>query len=328
MNELTARVALAESASPVSLGRGTSLTVALCTHNHKERLHRTLCGLAQLEQPEWPWELLIVDNASTDGTPDLIAGTEWRAPHINVRSVREETLGLSNARNRAVAEATGQYIVFMDDDETPDPQWLRAFEQTIILHRPDALGGRIEVLFENGERPAWLQDDLLGFLGRLDHGATACRLSEPGTSIFGGNFAFRREVFVKIGMFDTELGRKGTANVGGEDTEIYRRLLDTGCSVWWAPDAVIYHRIQAAKLRRTYFLELHFQQGCSEGSRKRGDASRIPPAYLYGQLRRAIKAALSQRLRHGRNASLRLEMNVAYFVGYICGWARGGTYVQ
>ena len=97
---------------------GTSLTIALCTHNHVQRLARTLSALAQLLPPSRAWELLIVDNASTDDTPHLVATYDWRTPVMNVRVVREEALGLSNARNRAIREATGEYIVFMDDDET------------------------------------------------------------------------------------------------------------------------------------------------------------------------------------------------------------------
>ena len=302
---------------------GTSLTVALCTHNHAQRLARTLQALAQLLPPSCPWELLIVDNASTDGTPQLVSASDWRMPAMNIRVVREEKLGLSNARNRAIREATGEYIVFMDDDETPDPHWLVAYERIILEVRPDALGGRIEVMFEDGERPAWLQDEVLGFLGKLDHGGDARRLVAPDTPIFGGNFAFRREVFARIGAFDAGLGRKGSANTGGEDTEIYHRMIASGRNVWWVPDAVIHHRIQAGKLRRSYFLDLHFRQGRTEGIRKRGADSRIPPVYLLPQLGRATKDALSERFRRGRNASLRREMNVAYFLGYIFGWALG-----
>ena len=302
---------------------GTSLTVALCTHNHAERLARTLNALAQLVPPGCPWELLIVDNASTDGTGHLVAASDWRTPAMSVRVVRERKLGLSNARNRAIQEATGEYIVFMDDDETPDPHWLGAYERIILAERPDALGGRIEVMFEDGEHPAWLQDDLLGFLGQLRHGDTARRLTAPDTPIFGGNFVFRKDIFERIGAFDIGLGRKGSANTGGEDTEIYRRMIAFGCNVWWVPDAVIHHRIQVAKLRRRYFLDLHFRQGRTEGMRKRGAGSRIPPVYLLPQLWRATRGALSERFRLGRNASLRREMNVAYFLGYIFGWAFG-----
>ena len=298
----------------------TFLTVALCTHNHADRLTRTLADLAHVRPPGQPWEFLVIDNASSDATPRLLAATDWWPSGAAVRIVREEKLGLSNARNRALREARGDYLLFMDDDETPDPAWLTAYEQVMREHQPDALGGRIEVLFEDGARPPWLQDELLGFLGKLDHGA-ARWLTEPATPIFGGNFAFRRSVFERIGDFDTALGRQGAANIGGEDTEIYRRLLEHRCRVRWVPQAIIHHRIQTPKLRRGYFLDLHFRQGRMEGARKRNKQSRIPPLYLLPQLMRALRGAVGQWWCDGRNATLRKEMNVAYFTGYLLGWA-------
>ena len=235
--------------------------------------------------------------------------------------MREEKLGLSNARNRALQEARGEYILFMDDDETPDPAWLATYEQAMREHQPDALGGRIEVFFEDGARPRWLQDELLGFLGKLDHGE-ARWLTERATPIFGGNFAFHRSVFERIGNFDARLGRQGTANIGGEDTEIYRRLLEHGCRVRWVPEAIIQHRIQTPKLRRNYFLDLHFRQGRMEGARKRGPESRFPPRYLVPQVLRAYGRALVKRMKEGSDRSLRLEMNAAYFSGYVLGWMK------
>jgi glycosyltransferase involved in cell wall biosynthesis len=298
-------------------------TVALCTHNHLDRLRRTLADLAAITSPRAPWELLIVDNGCTDGTTEYLVNRQWLQPAAAVRVVREDRLGLSHARNRAIAEAEGDYIVFIDDDETPDADWLCAYERCIEREHPDAMGGAIDVLFVDGERPHWLQDELLGFIGKLSHGEDAHLLTDPSTPIFGGNFGFRKAVFERIGLFDSELGRRGTANIGGEDTEIYRRLLATGCKVFWIPDSVIYHRIESVKLRRRYFLDLHFHQGRMEGARKRGTLSRLPPKYLWPQVARAYGRALSQRLRMGSDHSLRLEMNAAYFTGYILGWVRG-----
>lgn len=297
------------------------ITVALCTHNHADRLARTLATLAQLRAPRQPWELLVIDNGSTDATSGLLTQQKWRPVEVEVRVVREDKLGLSNARNRALKEARGEYLVFMDDDETPDPDWLYAYELAMAAYRPDALGGRIEVFFEDGVRPAWLQDELLGFLGKLDHGEGRW-LKGPSTPIFGGNFAFKRDVFEHIGNFDARLGRLGTTNIGGEDTEIYRRLLTHGCRVRWVPEAVIHHRIQTPKLRRSYFLDLHFRQGRMEGCRKRGPAPRIPPPYLLSQWARAIARALGQRIKEGADRSLRKEMNAAYFFGFVLGWVR------
>lgn len=300
-------------------GQHCIITLALCTHNHADRLPCTLEALHLLKIPSNSWEIVVVDNASSDETPQLLTKTDWHPKDVSVRIVREEKLGLSHARNCAIREARGDYIVFIDDDETPDPSWLSAYERAINAYAPDALGGRIEVMFEHGERVAWLQDELLGFLGRLNHGEGRW-LSEPATPIYGGNFAFRRSVFSEIGGFDTELGRKGTANIGGEDTEIYRRLLKGGYKVRWVPEAVIYHRIQVDKLKRGYFLGLHYRQGWMEGARKREKAVRLPPIYLLSQLMRAVKRALAQRLRQGKDFSLRLEMNAVYFLGFLLGW--------
>jgi glycosyltransferase involved in cell wall biosynthesis len=296
-------------------------TVALCTHDHADRLVRTLADLRKLRQPQSPWELLFVDNACSDGTSDLLAREQWPAGW-QVRVVREEKLGLSNARNCALREARGEYVIFIDDDETPDPDWLCAFERLILDRGPDAFGGRIEVMFE-GERPAWLTDELLGFLGELNRADGVVELTEPGTSFHGGNFGVRRTVCEAVGAFDPDLGRKGADNTGGEEVDFYRRLRAGGFKAWWTPEAVIYHRIQTGKLRRAYFLDLHYRQGRMEAIRRRGAASRIPPRYLIPQLCRAARALLAQWGAQGRDATVRKEMNVAYFIGYLSGWAFG-----
>ena len=295
------------------------ITVALCTHNHADRLPRTLDDLGKMISPSRPWEMLVVDNASTDETAALLANTGWWPSHVPVRIVREEQLGLSNARNRAIKEAQGKYLLFVDDDETPDPHWLTAYERNMLEYAPDALGGRIAVLFEHGDRPSWLQDDLLGFLGHLDHGQ-GCWLTEPDTPFYGGNFAVRVDIFPDAGAFDDDLGRKGDVNTGGEDTEFYRRIVARNYKVRWVPDAIINHRIRPDNVWRRYVLAVQSRQGMSEGPRSRGDRKRMPPKYMFGQLARAIKIALQHRFKQGKDYSLRVEMNAVYFLGYIKGW--------
>jgi GT2 family glycosyltransferase len=210
----------------------------------------------------------------------------------------------------------------MDDDETADPDWLRAYERLILDKQPDAFGGRIRVLFED-MRPPWLTDELLGFLGELNRSDEIMPLIDPSTSFYGGNFGVRKSVCDDIGGFDAMLGRKGTDNTGGEEVDFYLRLLGAGLKIWWTPEAVIHHRIQTAKLNRSYFLDLHYRQGRVEAIRRRGQGSRLPPAYLYGQLLRSMAAAWEVYRKAGRNATLRKEMNVSYFLGLISGWAFG-----
>jgi glycosyltransferase involved in cell wall biosynthesis len=296
------------------------VTVALCTHNHLDRLERTLAALRVLHGPAEGWELLVVDNRCTDGTADYLARPGWQPASAPAHVVREDKLGLSNARNCAIEHARGEYILFIDDDETPHENWLLAHAAAMVQWGADAQGGPIDVQFVDGERPAWLQDELLGFIGRLDHGGGDRWMTDPDTPIFGGNFAFRRRVFERIGGFDCGLGRLGSANFGGEDLEIYERLLQAGQRVRWVSDALIYHRIDARKLRRGYFLDLHYRQGRIAGARRRGGRNRVPPLYVIPQLMRAVRRAFARRLGSGADTSLRCEMNVAYFLGFLAGW--------
>jgi len=296
-------------------------TVALCTHNHADRLERTLSDLPRIHMPKAAWEFLVIDNGSRDTTPELLARNAWPAGWA-VRVVREEELGLSNARNRAIAEARGEYVIFIDDDETADPDWLCAFERLIEARRPDAFGGRIKVLFEDDIRPPWLTDELLGFLGELNRSDSSVPLTEQNTSFYGGNFGFQRALCDTVGGFDAMLGRKGMENTGGEEVDFYRRILAAGFKVLWTPEAVIHHRIQAVKLNRRYFKDLHYRQGLMEAQRQQGKKSRFPPRYLYGQLLRAWVVVWHEFRRGGWNATLRKEMNVAYFLGQIVGWSR------
>lgn len=299
-------------------------TVALCTHNHADRLRRTLTDLPRIRAPQAAWEFLVIDNGSGDDTPELLTRHVW--PNgWNVRVVREEKLGIANARNRATQEARGEYLIFLDDDESADPNWLLAYERLIQEHEPDAFGGRIEVFFEN-PRPPWLSDELLGFLGELNWGKEIKPLNDPATPLYTGNFGFRRGIVEKIGLFDTTLGRRGKENNGGEDVDFYRRIVKTGLKVWWTPEALIYHRIQSLKLNRRYFLDLHYRQGRIEGVRRRGSMSRMPPPYFIGQLLRACLGVWHDFRKGGLNSTLRKEMNVAYFVGQILGWSTGPRY--
>jgi len=298
-------------------------SVVVCTHNHADRLKPTLYGLKDLASPDSSWELLIVNNASTDITQEVLDDEAWRPENVSTRIVFEPKLGIANARNRAVLEAKGGHIIFIDDDETPHTTWLKEYDKAIRKWDPDALGGTIEVLFEGESRPLWLQDELLGFLGRLSYGAESIKLVGHSTPIFTGNACFKKTVFDMVGLFDPELGRRGAENSGGEDVDLYRRMINAAADVRWVPDAIIYHRIQTAKLRKSYFLDLHYHQGQMEGRLKQEGKSRIPPLYLITQLGRALKTSITHRIRYGSNSSLRKEMNVVYFIGFISGWAGG-----
>lgn len=301
------------------------ITIIICTHNRVCLLGKTRASLnAAKRLREWRINILVIANACTDSTHLFL--DEY--PHVNeegglpLRWYSEAMPGKSHALNKAMPLVEADIVAFVDDDETADPDWLCAYERLIEAHNPDAFGGRIEVLFED-PWPAWLSDELLGFLGRLDWSDRTMPLTDPSTPLYTGNFGFRRALCEHMGRFAHTRGRMGHENNGGEDVDFYRRLLAAGFKVWWTPAALIRHRIQAVKLNRGYFLDLHYRLGRTEAIRKRGAGSRLPPRYFFGQLLRACVAVWRDFRAGRRNATLRREMNVAYFLGRIIGWAWG-----
>jgi glucosyl-dolichyl phosphate glucuronosyltransferase len=225
--------------------RALHLSVAVCTWNRADLLRRCLDQMTRLTvPPAVTWELLVVNNLCTDSTDEVIESFSEMLP---VRRLFEPVPGLSNARNRALTEATGDYVLWTDDDVLVDEDWLAAYARA-FRRWPDAsiFGGPIEPLFE-GEPPAWLPpvlDQVGAVFGRQRFGAEPVSLSVDGVrgGPYGGNMALRRAVLLGFG-FDPQLGvRHGHYSVG-EETDLIRRLLSTGLTGWWTPEPLVRHWI-------------------------------------------------------------------------------------
>jgi glycosyltransferase involved in cell wall biosynthesis len=130
------------------------ITVLICTRNRADRLARALSSAAEMRIPQdLRWELIVVDNGSTDHTAEVVARFAARLP---IRLVQESLAGLSNARNRGVSEARGRYICWTDDDVLIDPEWLASYSAAFARHPEAAVfGGRIEPLLED-PTPGWV----------------------------------------------------------------------------------------------------------------------------------------------------------------------------
>ena len=134
------------------------ITVCLCTRNRAAMLKRALFSLVACDKPtDLPWETLIVNNGSSDETPSVVAGYEGRLP---IRMVTENAPGLSNARNRALAAARGNWLLWLDDDVTVNPRWLAAYADHIGQYPDTALlGGAITVEL-SGNSPKWIRQGI------------------------------------------------------------------------------------------------------------------------------------------------------------------------
>ncbi len=207
------------------------ISLCVCTYNRAEHLRRMLDTLAGQSGIDWSAiEVIVVDNNCTDHTASVIAGFTETLP---LRRVIEEMQGLSHARNRAIKESRGDWIIFTDDDVALDTGWLAAYRQAFESF-PDAAfaGGRITPYW-NEAQPAWFRwehlDGVDGLLVWYDLGSETRRMRDTDPEPFGASLALRRSLVDEIGLFRTDLGP--IANGGrGDDTEFVRRARLAGAS--------------------------------------------------------------------------------------------------
>ncbi len=237
------------------------LTIALCTWNRVGRLVGALDSFKGLRiPPQWEWEILVVDNNSTDETARVV---ERFSALLPIRYSFEARQGLSHARNRASREARGELVVFTDDDVIADPNWLIEYAAAVEGY-PDAafFGGTIDARFAV-KPPRWLT-------ANFDRFASAYALRNLGSGIhaverledlpFGANMAFRREA-LKNEVFSPDLGRTGTNLLGGEETEFMVHLLARGEKGIWVGPARVEHVISKERLTLAYIREYFVWQG-------------------------------------------------------------------
>jgi glucosyl-dolichyl phosphate glucuronosyltransferase len=237
------------------------ISVILCTYNRAGRLTATLESIRNLHlPPELAWELIIVDNNSTDDTEKVVREYQRAAP-FDVRYVFERTQGHSRARNRGITESKGLVLAFTDDDVILDAHWLEQLWRTYDRFDCLGVGGRIVPVWACG-KPAWLQEDgpyaLMNAIVSFDQGGGTCVLKTPP---FGANMSFRRTAFEQYGLFRTDLGRIGVRLLGCEDTEFGMRLLRNNERLVYSPGMLVYHPVEKERVTKGYFQRWYFEYG-------------------------------------------------------------------
>ena len=251
------------------------VSVAICTHNRAQSLAVTLASVGALRDPGVPWELLVVDNNSSDGTRQVIEAFGEGHP---VRVLAERRQGLSHARNRALRACRGDLIAFTDDDVTLDPGWLEAYAGARARHQNAGyFGGPIRVVWPAG-RPAWVRDEGLpligGLLGHYDRGPDEHAYAPGEPHPYGANLALRRALWERVGEFRGDLGVSGESPGRGEEAEYLDRAGSAGLEGWYLPGASCGHRVQAAHLRLRHLYRYGIEKGVA--------AARIGPAPAAG----------------------------------------------
>jgi glycosyltransferase involved in cell wall biosynthesis len=235
------------------------VTVAICTWNRCELLRKTLEQMTALVVPAGVgYELLIINNSCTDATDAVVAEFMDRLP---IRMVVEAEPGLSAARNRSIAEARFDWILFTDDDVLVDPQWLASFAAAVERH-PDVsvAGGPIEPWFPIApdRTLAEVFPELeRGFCG-LDHDLPEGEVG-PDRPVWGANFAIRRSALGDL-RFNTHVGKRLPL---GDDTDFVRRTYEREGRVLWIPVMRVTHYVDPERMTVAYLRRYRAVHGAN-----------------------------------------------------------------
>jgi glycosyltransferase involved in cell wall biosynthesis len=208
------------------------------------------------EAPKGAWEVLVVDNNSTDGSEAEAA--LFKRAGLPLRHVREPRQGLAHARNRGLAESRGRYLLYLDDDVLPPRGFLAAVLAVIERERPDIAGGPVYPYYTS-PRPGWFRDSYEARRHAERSGfSRQCRVS-------GGNFLIRRPVLEAWGPFDPNLGMRGARLGLGEEAKVldcYRLGVPLARQrVYYSRECWVYHHTPPRKMRLGYMLRRAFLGG-------------------------------------------------------------------
>ncbi|MDR7334833.1 glycosyltransferase involved in cell wall biosynthesis [Kinneretia asaccharophila] len=230
-------------------------------------LHAHLLKLNALLQVQ----LVLIDNNSPDRTPDVMAEWQMRFPVCVHR--RETQQGLSYARNAGLDAATGDVVVFLDDDVELHDDWLPTLLHPFTDTKVAAVGGKV-LAFGSNELPDWLPREY-GYLVSVFDPFDSPRETDK---VMGANFALRSSIVRQVGTFDPALGRKGNKLLGGEEVDLFNRIRRVGGIVWYTPHSVVFHKI-ANKLRKEYIVDYAYWLGVSEAHLEKRLGQRLKYAF-------------------------------------------------
>lgn len=235
----------------------------ICTYNRDPYIERALHAVANQKCDSSLFELILIDNLSTDQTAAISLCFASDFSKIKYYYFLEENQGLSHARNRGLKEAKGEILVFLDDDAFIDENYcanlLKFYDKNLHIY---CTGGKTIPLFEAG-KPKWMSHFLMPLVAAIDLGDEAKAFPFNQFPI-GANMAMRKKMSDRVGLFDTNLGRKGKNLQGGEEKDYFNRARAKGFIPWYLPSTIAQHIIPASRMSIEYIRKQAKGIGYSE----------------------------------------------------------------
>lgn len=248
----------------------TTFSVAVCTHNRVSFLGGAIESVFAQDYPRDRYELIVIDNASTDGTHALVERYAESAP-IPVSYELEPRLGTAVARNLGAERARNEYVAYLDDDTIAHPGWLAAFDAVIREHGARVAGGPVEPILEPGVgEPVWWREREVQAIFGFDHSeglaeGEAVPIRWP-LWLGAGNSVYAKRLLVDHGGFRADFGPRGGTYRVAEDIDLNIRLERAGVTIWYAREARIKHRITGDRLTRRHLWRRAYSAGLTDAA--------------------------------------------------------------
>jgi glycosyltransferase involved in cell wall biosynthesis len=297
-------------------------SIVICTRNRAETLNDCLRSIAA-DASTTSREIIVVDNGSTDNTPEVVSRVATMNPDLQVRYAFESRTGKAHALNHGMLLASGRFLVFTDDDVLVEGGWVDALVSGFANHEIGAVGGRVLPLWPF-EPPEWMHGPHAQRLTAVDYG-TELRLLDFSSLPSGANMALRADVARRLEMsFDPAIGPRGALRMGGDDHYFAGRLL-SHYGIAYVPSAVVHHRIRAEEVDWAWMRRAWWEAGFALARKERlcGEPS---PTFARRIVRafRTVRVAL--RLRRQNQSISERDANQAWEEFYAHMWA--GKHVE
>jgi glycosyltransferase involved in cell wall biosynthesis len=243
------------------------LSIVICSYNRAQYIGDALDSLYNQTSSLSEFEVLLVDNNSTDGTPGIYKTWREHHPDGNFQYLSEHRQGASFARNTGAIHAKTEWLCFMDDDAVAFPD----FVANIIKHTEEkptivGFGGKIIPKYIP-EKPVWMSYYVSSLVGNFDYSPIPCAFKK-GKYPLESNMIIKKSVFDQIGGFNTTLpGVVGTLRIGGEGKELFFKVIGLGEEIYYDPNIIVYHVVETSKLTKEYLYRV--ASGIGRGERVR-----------------------------------------------------------
>jgi len=242
------------------------VSVVICTYNRDKFIGEALNCLARQTISSNLFEIIVVDNNSTDNTAAIVQKFIAGHPGLNIRYVLEKNKGLSFARNRGIQEALSPVITYIDDDAEATPGFLQSIVNFMEANTAIVgIGGKVIPKYSESEEPKWMSKYLDGFVGRMDYGSSPKQFDNTMKYPAGCNMTYTKAILQKAGGFNNQLTFRS------DDKYIFYQVSKLSSDIYYLPEAMLYHNIDKDRLSFANFQKLFLKSGNEEKIRVRSE---------------------------------------------------------